>query len=111
MLWVRILAPDTRWKLGIILKKTIENKIINKGDKWGKPKNNFKLNVSNNSFSRNSPVSCDVFPPINFQLWKTDNPALQVPEAILLQTLEKGTQGLALRRKEEYKLWENSEFC
>ena len=34
--------------------------------------------------------------------------ALQVPEAILLQTLEKGTQGLALRRKEEYKLWENS---
>jgi hypothetical protein len=55
-------------------------------------------------------VSCDVFPPINFQLWKTDNPALQVPEAILLQTLEKGTQGLALRRKEEYKLWENSEM-
>jgi hypothetical protein len=51
-----------------------------------------------------------VFPPINFQLWKTDNPALQVPEAILLQTLEKGTQGLALRRKEEYKLWENSEM-
>ena len=42
------------------------------------------------------------------QLWKTDTPALQVPEAILIQTLEKGTQGLAQRRKEEYRLWENS---
>ena len=44
------------------------------------------------------------------QLWKTDTPALQVPEAILIQTLEKGTQGLARRRKEEFKLWENSKF-
>ena len=60
--------------------------------------------------SRNSPVLCDVFPPLNLQLWKTDTPALQVPEAILIQTLEKGTQGLAQRRKEEYRLWENSKF-
>lgn len=56
----------------------------------------------------NSPVLCDVFSNVNLQLWKTDTPALQVPEAILIQTLEKGTQGLALRRKEEYKLWENN---
>ena len=42
------------------------------------------------------------------ELWKTDTPALQVPEAILIQTLEKGTLGLAQRRKEEYRLWENS---
>ena len=61
-------------------------------------------------FSRNSPVLCDVFPQVNMQLWKTDTPALQVPEAILIQTLEKGTQGLARRRKEEFKLWENSKF-
>ena len=60
---------------------------------------------------RNSPVLCDVFPQLNLQLWKTDAPALQVPEAILIQTLEKGTQGLARRRKEEYKLWETSEYC
>ena len=33
-----------------------------------------------------------------------------MPEAILIQTLEKGTQGLAQRRKEEYKLWELSEY-
>ena len=58
----------------------------------------------------NSPVICEVFPKINLHLWKTDTPALQVPEAILIQTLEKGTEGLALRRKEEYKLWENSEL-
>ncbi len=57
---------------------------------------------------RNSPVLCDVFPQLNLDLWKTDSPALQVPEAILIQTLEKGTQGLILRRKEEYKLWEHS---
>lgn len=57
---------------------------------------------------RNSPVLCDVFPQLNLQSWKTDSPALQVPEAILIQTLEKGTQGLAQRRKEEYKLWEHS---
>lgn len=60
--------------------------------------------------NRNSPVLCNSYPKINFNLWKTDTPALQVPEAILIQTLEKGTQGLAKRRKEEYKLWENSEF-
>ena len=60
--------------------------------------------------SRNSPVLCDVFPRLNLLLWKTDTPALQVPEAILIQTLEKGTEGLAQRRKEEYKLWENSKF-
>ena len=53
---------------------------------------------------------CDVFSQLNLQLWKTDAPALQVPEAILIQTLEKGTQGLARRRKEEYKLWESSKF-
>ncbi len=51
-----------------------------------------------------------MFPQLNLQLWKTDAPALQVPEAILIQTLEKGTQGLARRRKEEYKLWESSKF-
>eukprot|EP00095_Tigriopus_kingsejongensis_P003939 maker-scaffold473_size162088-snap-gene-0.25 protein:Tk03939 transcript:maker-scaffold473_size162088-snap-gene-0.25-mRNA-1 annotation:"hypothetical protein DAPPUDRAFT_42141" len=56
----------------------------------------------------NSPVLCDVFATVNLQLWKTDTPALQVPEAILIQTLEKGTQGLVQRRKEEYKLWENN---
>ena len=60
------------------------------------------------SHSSNSPVLCDVFPQLNLQSWKTDSPALQVPEAILIQTLEKGTQGLAQRRKEEYKLWEHS---
>ena len=59
---------------------------------------------------RNSPVLCDVFPQLNLQLWKTDTPALQVPEAILIQTLEKGTQGLAQRRKEEFRLWENSKL-
>lgn len=63
-----------------------------------------------NLIFRNSPVLCDVFPQLNLHLWKTDSPALQVPEAILIQTLEKGTQGLAQRRKEEYKLWEHSEF-
>jgi hypothetical protein len=26
----------------------------------------------------NSPVTCDVFTPINIDLWKTDTPALQV---------------------------------
>ncbi|CAB4055353.1 PXDN [Lepeophtheirus salmonis] len=56
----------------------------------------------------NSPVHCDIFPQINFQQWKTDSPALQVPEAILIQTLEKGTQGLVKRRKEEYMLWEHN---
>lgn len=34
---------------------------------------------------------------------------LQVPEAILIQTLEKGTESLALRRKAEYHLFTNSE--
>jgi hypothetical protein len=58
----------------------------------------------------NSPVHCGVFPSVNIDFWKTDTPALQVPEAILIQTLEKGTEGLAQRRKEEYALWENSEF-
>ena len=62
------------------------------------------------SFCRNSPVWCDVFPRLNLLLWKTDTPALQVPEAILIQTLEKGTEGLAQRRKEEFKLWENSKL-
>ena len=61
-------------------------------------------------FCRNSPVWCDVFPRLNLLLWKTDTPALQVPEAILIQTLEKGTEGLAQRRKEEFKLWENSKL-
>ena len=64
----------------------------------------------NKSCCRNSPVNCDVFPRLNLHHWKTDSPALQVPEAILIQTLEKGTQGLAQRRKEEYKLWELSEY-
>ena len=41
-------------------------------------------------------------------MWKTDSPALQVPEAILIQTLEKGTEGLVMRRKEEWHLWQNS---
>ena len=59
---------------------------------------------------RNSPVHCDVFPAIDFESWKTDTPALQVPEAILIQTLEKGTEGLLQRRREEYALWENSEY-
>jgi len=54
----------------------------------------------------NSPVTCDVFPRIHIELWKTDSPALQVPEAILIQTLEKGTEGLAIRRKKEYNLWQ-----
>ena len=73
----------------------------------------------------NSPVTCDVFPRVNIELWKTDSPALQVnslfifinnanfyvkvPEAILIQTLEKGTEGLVMRRKEEWHLWQNSE--
>ena len=34
---------------------------------------------------------------------------LQVPEAILIQTLEKGTESLALRRKAEYHLFTRSE--
>ena len=34
---------------------------------------------------------------------------MQVPEAILIQTLEKGTESLALRRKAEYHLFTNSE--
>ena len=54
-------------------------------------------------------MHCDVFPAIDFESWKTDTPALQVPEAILIQTLEKGTEGLLQRRREEYALWENSE--
>ena len=75
----------------------------------------------------NSPVTCDVFPRVNIELWKTDSPALQVisrnlivfqrtnfclkvPEAILIQTLEKGTEGLVMRRKEEWHLWQNSEL-
>ena len=33
---------------------------------------------------------------------------LKVPEAILIQTLEKGTEGLVMRRKEEWHLWQNS---
>ena len=45
---------------------------------------------------------------VNIELWKTDSPALQVPEAILIQTLEKGTEGLVMRRKEEWHLWQNS---
>lgn len=56
----------------------------------------------------NSPVTCGVFPSINIELWKTDSPALQVPEAILIQTLEKGTEGLAMRRKEEFHLWQRN---
>ena len=55
-------------------------------------------------------MHCDVFPAIDFESWKTDTPALQVPEAILIQTLEKGTEGLLQRRREEYALWENSEY-
>ena len=55
-------------------------------------------------------MHCGVFPAIDFESWKTDTPALQVPEAILIQTLEKGTEGLLQRRREEYALWENSEF-
>ena len=47
---------------------------------------------------------------VNIELWKTDSPALQVPEAILIQTLEKGTEGLVMRRKEEYHLWQNSKI-
>ncbi len=58
--------------------------------------------------SSNSPVDCDVFPSVDLEFWKTDTPALQVPEAILIQTLEKGTEGLAQRRKVEFALWENS---
>ena len=34
---------------------------------------------------------------------------LQVPEAILIQTLEKGTESLAMRRKAEYHLFTRSE--
>ena len=59
---------------------------------------------------RNSPVLCDVFPQLNLHLWKTDTPALQIPEATLIHTLEKGKQGLAQRRKEEYQLWETSKY-
>ena len=70
----------------------------------------WKYTFINKSCCRNSPVNCDVFPRLNLHHWKTDSPALQVPEAILIQTLEKGTQGLAQRRKEEYKLWELSEY-
>ena len=72
--------------------------------------NEFHHHTINKSCCRNSPVNCDVFPRLNLHHWKTDSPALQVPEAILIQTLEKGTQGLAQRRKEEYKLWELSEY-
>ena len=51
---------------------------------------------------------CDGFPRVNILMWKTDTPALQVPETILIQTLEKGTEGLIKRRREEYLLWEHS---
>ena len=34
----------------------------------------------------------------------------QVPEAILIQTLEKGTESLALRRKAEYHLFSRSSY-
>ena len=72
--------------------------------------NSLKVSFLKPLIYRNSPVLCDVFPQLNLQSWKTDSPALQVPEAILIQTLEKGTQGLAQRRKEEYKLWEHSMY-
>ena len=45
---------------------------------------------------------------MNLNLWKTDSPALQVPESVLLLTLEKGSQSLAARRKAEYEIWEHS---
>ena len=53
---------------------------------------------------------------MNLNLWKTDSPALQVPESVLLLTLEKGSQSLAARRKAEYAIWEHSKsfilvFC
>ena len=60
--------------------------------------------------SRNSPVHCKTleFEKMNLNLWKTDSPALQVPESVLLLTLEKGSQSLAARRKAEYEIWEHS---
>ena len=37
-------------------------------------------------------------------------PFFKVPEAILIQTLEKGTESLAMRRKAEYHLFTRSEY-
>ena len=61
-------------------------------------------------YFRNSPVHCKTleFEKMNLNLWKTDSPALQVPESVLLLTLEKGSQSLAARRKAEYEIWEHS---
>ena len=57
-------------------------------------------------YFRNSPVHCKTleFEKMNLNLWKTDSPALQVPESVLLLTLEKGSQSLAARRKAEYEI-------
>lgn len=58
--------------------------------------------------NRNSPIPCDLIADIELSPWASDSPALQVPEDLLRQSIQRAMVDIALRRANEKLLFQTS---
>ena len=47
---------------------------------------------------------------IDLSVWASDSPALQVPDELLKESIQRAMIDLALRHEQEYELFKKSEF-
>ncbi len=58
----------------------------------------------------NSPIPCTLIADLEVEPWVSDTPALQVPDDLLKQSIDRALVDLAERRDEEMKLYMASTF-
>lgn len=56
----------------------------------------------------NSPIPCDLLTDIDLGAWASDSPALQVPDELLKESIQRAMVDMALRREQEYQLFKKS---
>ena len=58
--------------------------------------------------NRNSPIPCSLMADLELTPWASDTPAMQVPEDLLRQSIQRATIDFALRREQEFQLFKTS---
>ena len=61
--------------------------------------------------NRNSPIPCSLMADLELTPWASDTPAMQVPEDLLRQSIQRATIDFALRREQEFQLFKTSKVA
>lgn len=68
-----------------------------------------KIQFNFNDFiGRNSPIPCNLMADMDVAPWASDSPAMQVPDDLLRQSIQRAMVDIALRRETVYNLFKTS---